>query len=71
MVSRPILVAALVASLLLSGCGTPQTLPAGQDPQALAETIARRGQGDAQGEIDPSTRPLRSRLKNAWSLPVP
>jgi hypothetical protein len=48
---RPVLVAILVVSLLVSGCITQKPmLPAG-DPQELVTTIAKRGQG--QGEQEP------------------
>src|SRR5947209_14492460 len=53
-VSRPAVVAALVASLCVPGCHSQPMLPAGEDREELVATIARRGQGDATGEPDPS-----------------
>src|SRR5947209_4502837 len=46
--SRLVVVVALVASLLVSGCGTRQSqLPAGQEPDGLATAITTRGRGEA------------------------
>jgi hypothetical protein len=49
---RPLVVVALIASLL-PGCAAHQPqLPAGQDPQALVDAIALRGQGGGPAEPD-------------------
>jgi hypothetical protein len=45
--NRPIIVAALLAGLLGSGCANPQTfLRPGEDPQEVAATIDRRARGE-------------------------
>jgi hypothetical protein len=51
---RPIL-AVLVAALFVSGCVTQQPLlQPGEDPNALAEAIARRGQDSASAQPQPA-----------------
>jgi hypothetical protein len=51
--NRPIIVAALLAGLLGSGCANPQTfLRPGEDPQEVAATIDRRARGESGPEPD-------------------
>jgi hypothetical protein len=50
---RPLLTA-VVAALFVTGCATQHPLlPPGEDPNALAEAITRRGQGNASAEPQP------------------
>ncbi|HEV3257200.1 MAG TPA: hypothetical protein VG013_09995 [Gemmataceae bacterium] len=50
---RPI-AAVLAAALFVSGCVTQQPLlQAGEDPNAMAEAIARKGQDDGSGAPGP------------------
>jgi hypothetical protein len=51
---RPLVVVSRIASLL-PGCAAHQNqLPAGQDPQALVDAIALRGQGGGPAEPAPA-----------------
>jgi hypothetical protein len=52
---RSLVAAALTAALVVSGCAAPQQalVPPGEDPNRLAEAIARRGRGDGPEGIDP------------------
>jgi hypothetical protein len=52
---RPLLAAVPTAALLVSGCASQHQclLPPGEDPDRLAEAIARRGRGDGPVEAEP------------------